>query len=105
VTVLLTPWHVVAAATFTPADDPFAITLEDFKRDQAVNLESCFVAAKEAVAGFKELPASASRTFVYTGNVLNVAMIPQFLSAGAGKAGGAYMMQTAADAYKEAGYK
>ncbi len=90
---------------FTPADDPFSITVGDLENDTTVNIHSAFVAAQQAVAGFAQLPASAARTFIYTGNVLNVSMLPQFLTNGIGKAGAAYMMWTASAAYKEKGYK
>ncbi|CAJ2502983.1 Uu.00g103770.m01.CDS01 [Anthostomella pinea] len=95
----------VSAVHFTPADDPFAISLADFSTDTNINIHSAFVAAQQAVSGFAQLPASAARTFIYTGNVLNVAIIPQFLSAGVGKSGAAYMIWQASAAYKDRGYK
>ncbi|PTB75297.1 NAD(P)-binding protein [Trichoderma longibrachiatum ATCC 18648] len=73
------------AATFSSPGDPFAIPLDAFKRDMAVNNTSVFVAAQQAVLGFKELPADAPRVFAFTGNILNVRPLPQFLESGAGK--------------------
>lgn len=90
---------------FTPADDPFAISLADFSVDTTINIHSAFVAAQQAVAGFAQLPASASRTFIVTGNILNVAMLPKFLSQGVGRSGTAHMIWTASAAYKDRGYK
>ncbi|KAF2490641.1 hypothetical protein BU16DRAFT_596931 [Lophium mytilinum] len=75
----------VSASTFTPADDPFALSFADFSRDTTINIHSAFVAAQQAVSGFAQLPASASRTFIYTGNVLNIAILPRFISQGIGK--------------------
>ncbi|KAL2671301.1 hypothetical protein Neosp_013881 [[Neocosmospora] mangrovei] len=95
----------VAAVHFTPADDPFAISFADFSEDTNINIHSAFIAAQQAVSGFAQLPDSAARTFIYTGNVLNVAMLPKFLSAGVGKSGAAYMIWTASAAYKDRGYK
>ncbi|KAJ9605952.1 hypothetical protein H2200_009801 [Cladophialophora chaetospira] len=95
----------VSVATFTPADDPFAISLADLNRDATVNISSFFVAAQQAVSGFAELPASASRTFIATGNVLNVAIIPKFMSQGVGKSAAASMIWSASAAYKDRGYK
>ncbi|KAF5970872.1 short-chain dehydrogenase reductase like yusS [Fusarium coicis] len=77
-----------SAAAFPPADDPLA-----------------FIAAQQAVAGFAQLPDSAARTFIYTGNILNVTILPKFLDAGVGKSGVAHMVWAAADAYKNKGYK
>ncbi|KAH6867338.1 hypothetical protein B0T10DRAFT_534275 [Thelonectria olida] len=75
----------VSAVSFTPADDPFALSLADLSRDTTINIYSSFVAAQQAVSGFAQLPASAARTFIYTGNVLNVSILPRFLSQGIGK--------------------
>jgi hypothetical protein len=63
------------------------------------------VACQQAVTGFAQLPASAAPTFIMTGNILNVDIIPGFLSQGAGKSAGAHMMWAASDAYKPKGYK
>ncbi|KAF6813028.1 short-chain dehydrogenase [Colletotrichum sojae] len=73
------------AATFAPPGDPFAISLDAFQRDMTVNNTSVFVAAQQAVLGFAELPADAPRAFFFTGNILNVTPLPQFLESGAGK--------------------
>ncbi|KAH8734759.1 hypothetical protein BGZ61DRAFT_382437 [Ilyonectria robusta] len=93
------------AATFAPPNDPFAIPLDAFKRDMAVNNTSVFVAAQQAVLGFAELPAHAPRVFMFTGNILNVTPLPQFLESGAGKSASAHMMMAAAAEYKEKGFK
>ncbi|KFY07590.1 hypothetical protein V492_07005 [Pseudogymnoascus sp. VKM F-4246] len=95
----------VSASTFTPAEDPFALQLADLNRDVTVNVTSAFVAAQQAVSGFAQLPASASKTFIYTGNILNVAIIPRFLDQGIGKSGGAHMIWAASAAYKDRGFK
>ncbi|TKA69461.1 hypothetical protein B0A55_08329 [Friedmanniomyces simplex] len=95
----------VSAVTFTPADDPFALSLADFSRDTTINIYSAFVAAQQAVSGFAQLPASAARTFIYTGNVLNVAILPRFLSQGIGKSGAAHMIWAASAAYQDRGYQ
>jgi hypothetical protein len=46
--------------------------LEDINTEFAVNVFSPLFAAKEAVKGFKQLSESASKTFIFTGNLLNV---------------------------------
>ncbi|RFN44507.1 putative short chain type dehydrogenase [Fusarium flagelliforme] len=94
-----------SAANFSPKDEPFDLSLEDLNENMTVNIRSPFIAFQQAVAGFKELPDSASRTFIYTGNILNVSMIPGFLAAGIGKSGAAYMTWTASEAYKSRGFK
>jgi len=57
------------------------------------------------VLGFAQLPASAARAFIYTGNVTNVAVLPRFIAQGVGKSGAAHMIWAASDAYKARGYK
>lgn len=53
-------------------------------------------AAQQAVLGFAGLPAYAPRVFAFTGNILNVRPLPQFLESGAGKSASAHMMMAAA---------
>jgi hypothetical protein len=95
----------VSASTFTPPQDPFALPLADFNRDATINITSAFVAAQQAASGFAQLPASASRTFIYTGNILNVTILPRFISQGVGKSAGAHMIWAASAAYKDRGFK
>ncbi|KAF4947793.1 hypothetical protein FGADI_10126 [Fusarium gaditjirri] len=94
-----------SAAAFPPADDPLSVSYTDFSNNTAINIHSAFIAAQQAVAGFAQLPDSAARTFIYTGNILNVTILPKFLDAGVGKSGAAHMIWAAADAYKNKGYK
>ncbi|KAK5046500.1 hypothetical protein LTR84_008303 [Exophiala bonariae] len=95
----------VSASTLTPPQDPFALPLAAFNRDVAINVTSAFVAAQQAVLGFAQLPASASKTFIYTGNILNVAIIPGFLDQGIGKSAGAHLIWAASAAYRDRGFK
>ncbi|TAQ90334.1 hypothetical protein B7494_g1350 [Chlorociboria aeruginascens] len=94
-----------AAWTPSPPNDPFAIPLAAFNRDMTINTTSAFVAAQQAVLGFAELPAHAARSFFFTGNILNIAVLPSFMDAGAGKSASAHMMMAAAAAYKDRGFK
>ncbi|KFY38816.1 hypothetical protein V495_06362 [Pseudogymnoascus sp. VKM F-4514 (FW-929)] len=55
--------------------------------------------------GLTQLPASASRTFIYTGNILNLAILPGFLSQGVRKPTGAHMIWAASAAYKDCRFK
>ncbi|KAI1268930.1 NAD(P)-binding protein [Xylariaceae sp. FL1019] len=95
----------VSASTFTPRDDPFALPLAALNRDLAINVTSGFVAAQQATLGFAKLPASASRTFIYTGNILNTTILPAFIDQGMGKSAGAHMIWAASAAYMDRGFK
>jgi hypothetical protein len=83
-----------------------SLPVSTFAKELAINVTSVYVAAQQAVAGFEELPSSASRTFVYTGNIMNdkVAIAP-LLTLGVGKSATAHIIQNAASAYAEKGYK
>lgn len=96
---------IVSVAHFTPAEDPFVLPFEDFTSDTAVNIHGTFTAAQQAVRGFAQLPDSAARAFITTGNVLNVAILPKFMSQGVGKSAAAHLIWAASDAYKGCGYK
>jgi len=93
------------ALTPSPPNDPFAVPLAAFTRDLNINTTSAFVAAQQAASGFAELPANAARAFFFTGNILNVTVLPSFMDAGVGKSASAHMMMAAAAAYKDRGFK
>ncbi|KAL6853212.1 hypothetical protein J3F83DRAFT_764738 [Trichoderma novae-zelandiae] len=73
--------------------------------DAHVNTFSAYVAAQLAVKGFAELPPDASKTFLYTGNKLNIMTLEPLLSFGMGKSATAHMIHYLAEVYKDPGYK
>lgn len=92
--------------TPNPPNDPLSLQLADFNKDFNINTVSAFVAAQQAATGFAQLPDSAAKTFIYTGNILNTGVIiPPLLDLGVGKAATAHIIQSAAAAYKDRGYK
>lgn len=95
----------VGAATPNPPNDPLSLPLADFTKDLNINTTSAFVAAQQAAAGFAQLPDSAAKTFIYTGNITNTTIIPPLLDLGVGKSATAHIIQSAAAAYKDRGYK
>ncbi|KAJ5753518.1 uncharacterized protein N7511_007671 [Penicillium nucicola] len=98
---------VYNAAAVTPSDpkDPLSLSLADFTNDTNINTISAFAAAKEAAASFAQLPETASKTFIYTGNILNTTTMPPLLDLGVGKAATAHIIQSAAETYADRGYK
>jgi hypothetical protein len=84
---------------------PLSLPLADFIHDTNINTTSAFAAAQQAVLSFDQLPESASRTFIYTGNILNTTIMPPLLDLGVGKAATAHIIQSAASAYSNRGYK
>lgn len=91
--------------TPNPPNDPLALGLADFTRDFNINTTSAFVAAQQAAIGFAKLPSSASKTFIYTGNILNTTVMGPLLDLGVGKSATAHIIQSAAAAYQDRGYK
>ncbi|KAK1060372.1 hypothetical protein LTR74_011915 [Friedmanniomyces endolithicus] len=94
-----------AAAHFTPKTDTFSASLSDFVSDMSVNTVSAYVAIQEALAGFNTLPPSASKAFLYTGNILNLEPILGLQTCGAGKSATAHLIQVASLTYRERGLK
>ncbi|KAL1306324.1 hypothetical protein AAFC00_005044 [Neodothiora populina] len=96
-----------AAAAMTTKEDPFAISLETFQQHLDINTTSVFSAIKETLVSFASptLPATASRTFIYTGNALNTIQMPALLTLGVGKSASAHLIACAASAYGPKGYK
>ena len=84
------------AAVFFPDQGEDVLSQFDFKKfetSNAINTTSVISALQQSVAGFKTLPASASKTFIFTGNMLNSTPAPGFLLFGAGKATTAYFIR------------
>ena len=89
-----------------PAEDPLAaVSFDDFQLESNANVTSALMAAKEAVHGFKRLSTSTSRTFIYTGNKLNVMADPRTLMFGLGRTAAAHMIWDCATAYHKDGFK
>jgi hypothetical protein len=70
-----------------------------------VNTTSVYAAAQEAVAGFNTLPASTLKTFIFTGNRLNIEPMPILLNMGVGKNATAHLIWAASISYKNARYR
>ena len=70
-----------------------------------VNAISPLFAAKYAVAGFARLPDPVLKTFIYTGNKLNVFPQPQTMIFGMGKSAVAHMIPSLIKAYQRRGYR
>jgi len=98
-----------AAALTPPSDKESALSIPAAKvtSDLNVNVVSPYVAAQEAIKGWATLPAQAKKTFIYTGNIQNEAVlpVPMMLNLGVGKAASAYWVGLADGAYSAQGYR
>ncbi|KAH8595852.1 hypothetical protein B0O99DRAFT_144823 [Bisporella sp. PMI_857] len=93
------------AVRLNPEDPLSTVPIESVKREFAVNTFSPVLAAQEAVKGFKKLPSSASRTFIFTGNFLNINVWPSMLTFGMSKNATAHLIRGASIAYQSQGFK
>jgi hypothetical protein len=57
------------------------------------------------VAGFDTLPKETLKTFIFTGNRLNIEPMPVLFNMGVGKTATAHLVQAASMAYKNDGYR
>ncbi|KAI0911419.1 NAD(P)-binding protein [Ustulina deusta] len=101
---------VYNAASLTPPPDkdaPLSIPVDSVTSDLNINTVSPYVAAQHAVAGWETLPADAKKAFIYTGNVLNLQVIPLpvFTNLGMGKSASAFWLAVADAAYSARGYR
>ncbi|KAF2239123.1 NAD(P)-binding protein [Viridothelium virens] len=95
-----------ASRTVLDQADPLSsINMAQVSRDMTINAISPLIAAKCAVAGFGELPASSSKTFIHTGNQLNVLPRPPVLVFGMGKSAIANAIVALTKAYGVRGYR
>ncbi|KAJ5516053.1 hypothetical protein N7527_007613 [Penicillium freii] len=94
-----------AATTSNNPENPLSLPLADFNRDFQINTTSAFVAAQQAALSFEQLPDHRSKTFIYTGNILNSTPIASLLDLGVGKSATAHIIRSAAAAYSNRGFK
>ncbi|KAI0161095.1 hypothetical protein GGR52DRAFT_159528 [Hypoxylon sp. FL1284] len=98
------------AATLTPPSDNdsvLSVPAENVTSDLVVNTVSPYVAAQQAISGWETLPADVKKTFIYTGNSLNVNVlpVPLFLTLGMGKSASSYWIDAADALYSAKGYR
>lgn len=101
---------VYNAASLTPPPDPksaLSVPVASLASDLNVNTVSPYAAAQLAVRGWETLPADAKKTFIYTGNILNVSVfpVPVYLNLGVGKSASAYWVGVADATYADRGFR
>ena len=98
-----------AAALTNPPDKDsiFSVPAETVASDLNVNTISPYVVAQQAVIGWETLPKETKKTFIYTGNMLNVLIVPvpMMLDLGMGKAASAFWIGLADTTYSPRGFR
>ena len=82
-------------------DSVLSIPADSVVKDLIVNTVSPYVAAQKAVEKWAKMPHDVKKTFIYTGNITNVAIVPMpmMLNVGMGKAAAAYWLGAADQLY------
>ncbi|KAL3454466.1 hypothetical protein BJX65DRAFT_301106 [Aspergillus insuetus] len=101
---------VYNAAGLTPPPDNdsiLSIPVESFVTDLNINTVSAYVAAQKAIEGWVTLPSDVKKTFIYTGNSLNVNIlpVPLYFDLGVGKRASGYWIAVADETYAAKGYR
>jgi NAD(P)-dependent dehydrogenase (short-subunit alcohol dehydrogenase family) len=101
---------VYNAGSFTiPPDNDsiFSVSAESVAIDLNVNTISPYVAAQQAVSGWETLPQETKKTFIYTGNITNVSIVPLplMLNIGMGKSASAFWIGLADTLYSAQGFR
>lgn len=73
-------------------DSVLSVSAETVVSDLNINTISPYVAAQQAIIGWETLPKDTKKTFIYTGNILNVSIVPvpMMLTLGIGKSASAF---------------
>ena len=91
------------AASGIFASDPVSIGLDKFTASLNVNVVSAYAALQEFVNSVRTLSKDVLKTFIYTGNSLNIVPLSIVLHTGTGKAGAAHLIEGSALAYGKEG--
>ncbi|KAJ5122900.1 hypothetical protein N7448_008997 [Penicillium atrosanguineum] len=88
----------------TPHDDPLLAPLGTINTARTVGFDSAYIAAQQALQGFRMLPTSTPTAFIYTGNTLNQIAIPGVMPFALGKVAAAMLVEYAANVYGKDSY-
>ena len=98
----------VGAFTNPPnKDSVFSVPAESVASDLNINTISPYVAAQQAVIGWETLAKETKKTFIYTGNITNVSIVPMplMLDIGMGKSASAFWIGLADALHSAQGYR
>jgi NAD(P)-dependent dehydrogenase (short-subunit alcohol dehydrogenase family) len=101
---------VYNAGSFTNPPDKdsiFSVSAKSAALDLNVNTISPYIAAQQAVGGWAMLPKETKKTFIYTGNITNVSIVPMpmMLNIGMGKSASAFWIGLADTVYSSQGFR
>ncbi|TAQ91473.1 hypothetical protein B7494_g164 [Chlorociboria aeruginascens] len=79
------------------SQSPWLVPLADFEKNLALNTTSVYAAIHECISSWEEAKTPGNgvgKTFIYTGNRLNIEPMPLFMSMGVGKTATAQLIRT-----------
>lgn len=90
-------WNAAARTVPPVEDDMFSLAQESLVGDININTLGPFTAAQQAIDGWRELPEGTKKTFIYTGNKMNIQPVPVPASAtlGMGKSASSFWIHLA----------
>jgi NAD(P)-dependent dehydrogenase (short-subunit alcohol dehydrogenase family) len=97
-----------AGLTMPPnKDSVFSISAESVALDFNINTISAYVAAQQAVSRWETLAKGTKKTFIYTGNIMNVSIVPMpiMLDLGMGKSASAFWIGLADAMHSAQGFR
>lgn len=97
-----------AVRTLPPTpDDMFSTTAAILAKDLHVNTLTPFIAAQQAISGWKTLPEDTKKAFIYTGNIMNVKTLPlaATITLGMGKSASSFWISLADALHSSKGYR
>lgn len=95
--------NIAGYAVFTP--DPASVELDIVTANLNVSVVSAYAALQEFVTSIRNLSKDVFKTFIYTGNSLNIVPLPIIVHTGVGKAGAANLIEGSALAYQKEGFR
>lgn len=98
------------AGSLTMPPDPesvLSIPVESVISDLDINTITPYVAAQQALSGWETLPKETKKTFIYTGNISNTAIVPMpmMMNVGMGKSASAFWVGLADTLYSSRGFR
>lgn len=95
----------IGASSNLNGPDPFSIPVDKWAAGVNITTINAYSAVQQAIAGFKELPRDARKTFIYTGNACTHAVLPTIMNLGVGKNAVAHMVKCAVKVHEQDGFR
>jgi hypothetical protein len=100
-------YNAAVRATPPVENDIFSFKPKELTETLNVNTITPYIAAQQAVEAWKELDPETKKTFIYTGNIMNVKIlpIPALITLGMGKSASASWLGLADSLYSQKGMR